>query len=103
LTTEGLTDHEIVTTFVQVQFLTVNEGKSKALESLSRFQMRVLFGQMHQVKALDCLQSETEDFESDGGGYASDNSEYTGESHDQSNAVETHYDSGISKYNILTK
>jgi hypothetical protein len=52
--------------------------------------MHVLFDQMHQVKELDCLESRTEDFDSDGesedeeGGYASDDSEYTGESHDQS-------------------
>jgi hypothetical protein len=55
-----------VTEFVLAQCLVVSEGESQALESLARFQMRVLFGQMQQVKVLDCLESETEDFESDG-------------------------------------
>ena len=71
-----------MTEFVQVQLLTVNEGESQALEYLSQSQMCVLFGQMHQVKVLDCLESETKDFDSDGesedeeGGY---NSKYNGD------------------------
>jgi hypothetical protein len=117
----------MVTEFIQVQFLTVNKGESKARESLTHFQMRVLFGQMHQVKVLDCLESGKEDFDSDGesedeeGGY--DDSEYTGESDDEfydesdvtsevhirsqggkfPDAVTTQDDNSIGKYNILTK
>jgi hypothetical protein len=99
----------MVTEFVQVQFLTISESESQALESLSRFQMRVLFGQMHQVRVLDCLESGMEDFDSDGEsededldldresedeeeGY--DGSEYTGESHNNSDYSDDEFYNG---------
>lgn len=72
----------------------ISEGESQALESLSHFQMQVLFGQMHQVRVLDCLQSGMEDFDSDG---ESEDEEagYDGESYDESDdkfIVESDYE-----------
>jgi hypothetical protein len=48
-----------------VQWLAISEDESQALESLTHFQMCVLFGHTQQVKVLDCLESRMEDFESD--------------------------------------
>lgn len=83
----------MVTEFVNVQFLMANEDESQAIESLSQFQMRVMFGQKHQVKVLSCLEGGMVDFESDedsedeevvydGSEYSS--SEYAGESNNKS-------------------